>query len=99
MMNNKLKYTRRSLLRGAMNGAAVAMGLPVLESLLNDNGTAFADGTDLPPCFGSWFFGLGLTPVAGNLSWLGHSMNYQNISLYYNPSGKSLIFLVDYKFS
>ena len=62
MMNNKLKYTRRSLLRGAMNGAAVAMGLPVLESLLNDNGTAFADGTDLPPCFGSWFFGLGLTP-------------------------------------
>ena len=25
------------------------MGLPVLESLLNDNGTAFADGTDLPP--------------------------------------------------
>ena len=62
MMNNKLKFTRRSLLRGAMNGAAVAMGLPVLESLLNDNGTAFADGTDLPPCFGSWFFGLGLTP-------------------------------------
>tara|TARA_E500000075_G_scaffold24734_1_gene21486 strand:- start:461 stop:1729 length:1269 start_codon:yes stop_codon:yes gene_type:complete len=38
------------------------MGLPILESFLNSNGTAFADGTELPPCFGSWFFGLGLTP-------------------------------------
>tara|TARA_B100000029_G_scaffold35732_3_gene33590 strand:+ start:16496 stop:17764 length:1269 start_codon:yes stop_codon:yes gene_type:complete len=38
------------------------MGLPILESFLNNNGTAFADGTELPPCFGSWFFGLGLTP-------------------------------------
>ena len=61
MMNNKLKYSE-VVASGAMNRAAVAMGLPVLESLLNDNGTAFADGTDLPPCFGSWFFGLGLTP-------------------------------------
>jgi len=38
------------------------MGLPILESFLNNNGTAFADGAELPPCFGSWFFGLGLTP-------------------------------------
>ena len=62
MINKNRKFTRRSLLRGAIQGSTVVMGLPMLESFLNSNGTAFADGTELPPCFGSWFFGLGLTP-------------------------------------
>jgi len=62
MINKNRKFTRRSLLRGAIEGSTVVMGLPILESFLNSNGTAFADGTELPPCFGSWFFGLGLTP-------------------------------------
>ena len=62
MINKNRKFTRRSLLRGAIQGSTVVMGLPILESFLNSNGTAFADGTELPPCFGSWFFGLGLTP-------------------------------------
>ena len=62
MINKNRKCTRRSLLRGAIQGSTVVMGLPILESFLNSNGTAFADGTELPPCFGSWFFGLGLTP-------------------------------------
>ena len=56
------KFNRRSILRGAIHGSAVVVGLPVLESFLNENGTAYADGIELPPCFGSWFFGLGLTP-------------------------------------
>ena len=62
MISKNRKFSRRSLLRGAIQGSTVVMGLPILESFLNDNGTAFADGTELPPCFGSWFFGLGLTP-------------------------------------
>ena len=62
MINKNRKFTRRSLLRGAIQGSTVVMGLPILDSFLNSNGTAFADGTELPPCFGSWFFGLGLTP-------------------------------------
>ena len=62
MISKNRKFTRRSILRGAIQGSAVVMGLPILESFLNNNGTAFADGTELPPCFGSWFFGLGLTP-------------------------------------
>ena len=62
MINKNRKFTRRSLLRGAIQGSTVVMGLPILESFLNSNGTAFADGTELSPCFGSWFFGLGLTP-------------------------------------
>ena len=62
MISKNRKFNRRSLLRGAIQGSAVVMGLPILQSFLNDNGTAFADGTELPPCFGSWFFGLGLTP-------------------------------------
>ena len=62
MINKNRKFNRRSLLRGAIQGSTVVMGLPILESFLNNNGTAYADGTELPPCFGSWFFGLGLTP-------------------------------------
>mgnify|MGYP001181237357 FL=1 len=63
MIRKHQKFNRRSLLRGLVHGSAVAMGLPILDSFLNENGTAFAeDGAALPPCFGSWFWGLGLTP-------------------------------------
>ena len=35
----------------------------MLECFLNTNGTAYAaTGAALPPCFGTWFWGLGLTP-------------------------------------
>jgi hypothetical protein len=55
--------SRRQVMRGMLGGAAVTVGLPVLECFLNENGTAFAaTGKRLPPCFGSWFFGLGLQP-------------------------------------
>lgn len=54
--------SRRRVLRGILGGAAVSVSLPLLDCFLNDHGTAFADGGPLPPCFGSWFYGLGLTP-------------------------------------
>lgn len=52
--------TRRNLLQGMMLGAGWSMGLPVLNCLLNDNGTAFADGAPIPPRLLTWFWGLGI---------------------------------------
>jgi hypothetical protein len=45
-----------------LGGTAVTVGLPFLDCFLNTNGTAFADGTPFPVCFGTWFWGLGLNP-------------------------------------
>ena len=59
MLNN---LSRRRMLRGMMNGAAVTVGLPLLDCFLNTNGTAMADGAALPLCFTSWFAGLGFQP-------------------------------------
>jgi hypothetical protein len=56
------ELSRRRVLRGMMGGAAVTVGLPFLDCFLNTTGTALADGTALPVCFGSWFAGLGLAP-------------------------------------
>lgn len=51
---------RRRILRGMLNGAAVSVGLPLLDVFLNNNGTALADGAKLPVRFGTWSWGLGL---------------------------------------
>ncbi len=50
---------RRTMLRGALGGSAVALGLPVLEAMLGGNGNAYADGSDLPCRMVTWFFGNG----------------------------------------
>lgn len=63
------KYSRRSVLRGMLQGgagSAVALGLPVLDLFLNDSGKAFADGAPLPIRFGTWFWGCGMTPGRWN---------------------------------
>ena len=61
ILNKKLD--RRTVLRGMLQGAAVTVGLPVLECFLNTNGTAYAaTGAALPPCFGTWHWSLGLVP-------------------------------------
>lgn len=61
------KINRRSLLKGMLGGATVSMGLPMLNLFLNDNATAYADGSPIPTRFGTYFWGLGLTdtPAAG----------------------------------
>lgn len=51
---------RRGFLRGAAGGASVLLGMPLLESMLNENGTAYADGSGLPCRFISWFWGNGV---------------------------------------
>ncbi len=53
--------TRRRVLRGMFNGTAVAVGLPLLNCFLNDNGTALASGAPLPQRFGTWSWGLGMS--------------------------------------
>jgi len=53
---------RRRVLRGMLNGAAVSVGLPLLNCFLNDNGTAMAaTGAPLPFRFGTWSWGLGMS--------------------------------------
>ena len=64
-----LKISRRFAVRGALGGIGVAMWLPVLDAMCNNNGTAFAAGDALPTSFGIWFWGNGIhtdqwTPAA-----------------------------------
>ena len=67
----KLRFTRRSVLKGMLGGSAVYVGLPLLDAFLNGNGTAFADGTKIPVRFGTYFWGLGLTDTpAGGTRWV-----------------------------
>ncbi|HKP61476.1 MAG TPA: DUF1552 domain-containing protein [Polyangiales bacterium] len=52
--------TRRRLLRGSLaGGASIAIGLPLLEAMLDVNGERLAHGQALPRRFGVFFFGNG----------------------------------------
>ena len=65
------RFTRRSILRGALGGTAVCVGIPTLDIFLDGNGKAYADGAKLPLRFGTYFWGLGLTPtVDGGSRWI-----------------------------
>jgi hypothetical protein len=55
--------SRRSMLRGLMNGGAVTLSMPFFDALLNNHGNALADtGKPLPVRFGTWYWGMGHTP-------------------------------------
>lgn len=56
----KFKLSRRTVLRGLAGGAAVSVALPPLEAMMNDNGTAYANGEDFPLRFISFFWGNGI---------------------------------------
>jgi hypothetical protein len=56
---------RNFLLKGALGGTAVTLGIPLLDRFLDGNGTAFAaslGGGRLPVRFGTWFWGCGMIP-------------------------------------
>ncbi len=57
-------FSRRRVLRGMLDGGAITVGLPLLNSFLNGNGTAFANGAPLPVRFGLWSWGLGMSRSA-----------------------------------
>jgi len=55
--------TRRRALKGMLNGAAVTVGIPLLDIFLDGNGQAMAaTGAPTPVRFGTWFWGLGVNP-------------------------------------
>ena len=55
--------TRRTLLRGALGGAAISVGLPLLDAALAGNGQALAStGQRIPTRFGTWIWGCGHIP-------------------------------------
>ena len=57
------KISRRTILRGAVNGAAVAVALPFLDVFLDINGQALAaTGQRIPVRFGTWIWGCGFIP-------------------------------------
>jgi hypothetical protein len=55
--------SRRTVLRGAIGGAAVGVSLPLLDCFLDNNGTALAaTGQRIPVRFGTWIWGCGFIP-------------------------------------
>jgi len=65
---------RRTLLRGVFGGIGVSLGLPVLNIMLNNSGTALAAGTALPKRFGVFYWGGGIvhstwTPSSTGTGW------------------------------
>jgi hypothetical protein len=60
---------RRTVLKGLLGGAAVSMGLPLLEIMLDTHGEALATGDPLPDRFGVWFWGNGVRPER----WVPHT--------------------------
>ncbi len=56
---------RRRFLRGTLaGGVAINLGLPLLESMVDTNGTALADGGPIPRRFGTFYWGGGVRPSA-----------------------------------
>ena len=57
------KLSRRHVLKAALAGGGLAtIPLPLLEIMMDGNGTALAGGEDLPTRFGLWFWGNGIRP-------------------------------------
>lgn len=70
----KRSIARRTLLRGAIAGTSVAIGLPLLDAMLDDHGEALAGGEPLPRRFISWLVANGFLldrfePATTGASW------------------------------
>jgi len=61
-----MTITRRQVLRGTAGGLAASVALPLLDCMLNANGTALASGAPMPLRFGTWFWGCGINPGRWN---------------------------------
>src|ERR1043165_3462757 len=71
---SKQALSRRPLLRGRDAGVGPAVGLPILEAMLNGNGDALAAGAPLPKRFGEFYWGNGVVikswyPTATGAAW------------------------------
>jgi len=64
-------FSRRTIMKGMVGGAAVYVGIPTLDLFLDGNGEAYADtGARLPVRFGTYFWGLGLTDTPAGSRWV-----------------------------
>lgn len=61
MFLRQKRLDRRTMIRGAVNGSLITLGLPLLELMLNDNGDALAQGQEIPKRFVLFFFGAGVS--------------------------------------
>src|SRR5688572_13354746 len=53
-------FDRRQVLRGMLAGGSFAVGLPILDAMLNENGDALAaTGKPLPTRFATYFWPMG----------------------------------------
>ena len=73
----KLRVSRRFALRGAVGGIGVSLWLPILESMCNDHGTAFAQGDPIPTSFGIFFRGNGYYPTDWTATGTGSGDSWQ----------------------
>lgn len=54
-------WTKRNVLKGMLNGAAVTVAIPLLDCMLDTNGEAMAaTGAPIPTRFGTWFWACGV---------------------------------------
>ncbi|MEM5516217.1 DUF1552 domain-containing protein [Henriciella sp. AS95] len=85
--------SRRALLRGAFRGSALAVGLPWLEAMVPSALAVGASSAYKPPLrFGTWFWGLGVTPGVwtpekledGTLKMMSESMPLDEVKQHIN---------------
>ena len=74
--------SRRKVLKGILGGGPVYLSLPLLEQMLNSNGTALAAGGALPVRFGMFFFGNGLPWTPRHVG----TMDAANLTMKISPS-------------
>ena len=67
--------SRRTMLRGAVGGAAVALALPTLEAMM---GSKVASAAALPPIFGMFYW-------ANGMPWPGMQSATPSFELIENP--------------
>lgn len=58
-VQSRRRFLKRCL-RGSLQGAAVSVALPLLDTFLDGNGKALASGAPIPQRFGTWSWGLGM---------------------------------------
>ncbi|MCX4242450.1 DUF1552 domain-containing protein [Paraliomyxa miuraensis] len=62
MTTNTRSIGRRAFLRGLTAAGGAMVGLPLLDAMMNDHGTAMATGEPLPLRLGTFFWGNGIRP-------------------------------------
>lgn len=87
---------RRTVLRGMLGGAAITVGIPLLECCLNSSGTALADGLPIPTRFGTWYWGLGTNKERSSPLKLGADYDFRGELEPLRPVSKHINFFSRY---